>query len=155
MASSYTTALGKIRSALVTAVNAVQAGLVTSSATTFPRVEIGDVTEMKVQDKGYDVRMLYCNIDVISQSYGTSINYAEQINTAVVGHKTLTVSGFSSIGAVVDNITEIIEPQEGSFTIYRIISRVEITVEPVEIPEVPEIPEEPEVPGDPEVPEEE
>ena len=47
--------------------------MVTSSATTFPRVEIGDVTEMKVQDKGYDVRMLYCNIDVISQSYGTSI----------------------------------------------------------------------------------
>ena len=50
----------------------------------------------------------------------------------------MTVTGFSSIGAVVDNITEIIEPQEGSFTIYRIISRVEITVEPVEVPEVPE-----------------
>lgn len=116
------------------AVNAVQSGLVTSSATTFPRVEIGDVTEMKVQDKGYNVRMLYCNIDVISQSYGTSISYAELINAAVVGHKTLTVAGFSSIGAVVDNITEIIEPQEGSFTIYRIISRLEITVEPAAVP---------------------
>lgn len=155
MASSYTTALGKIRSALVTAVNTVEAGLVTSSATTFPRVEIGDVTEMKVQDKGYDVRMLYCNIDVISQSYGTSINYAEQINAAIVGHKTLTVTGFSSIDTVVDNITEIIEPQEGSFTIYRIISRVEITVEPVEIPEVPEVPDDPDDPEDPEDPEEE
>lgn len=134
MAGSYTTALGKVRSALVIAVNAVQSGLVTSSATTFPRVEIGDVTEMKVQDKGYNVRMLYCNIDVISQSYGTSISYAELINAAVVGHKTLTVAGFSSIGAVVDNITEIIEPQEGSFTIYRIISRLEITVEPAAVP---------------------
>jgi hypothetical protein len=68
----------------------------------------------------------------------------------------LTVTGFSSIDTVVDNITEIIEPQEGSFTIYRIISRLEITVEPAEVPEVPEVPEEPEapeVPGDPEVPE--
>ena len=50
---------------------------------------------MKVQDKGYDVRMLYCNIDVISQSYGTSISYAEQINEAVVGAGTLTVTGLS------------------------------------------------------------
>ena len=120
MAGSYTTALGKVRSALVTAVNAVKSGLVTSSATTFPRVEIGDVNEMKVQDKGYNVRMLYCNIDVISQSYGTSISYSEQINAAITGIGTLTVSGFSSIDAVVDNITEIIEPQEGSFTRYRI-----------------------------------
>ena len=63
MASSYTTALGKIRSALVTAVNAVeQAGNFICDH--FSEVEIGDVTEMKVQDKGYDVRMLYCNIDV-------------------------------------------------------------------------------------------
>jgi len=129
MAGSYKSALGKVRAALVTKIKAVNSAWITSSATTFPRVEIGDLSEMRTTDKGDNVRMLYCNIDVISKSYADSLDIKGQIDTALIGIGTLTMTGFSSVCTVSDNVTEIIEPQEGSFTIYRILTRIEITVE--------------------------
>ena len=129
MAGSYKSALGKVRAALVAKIKAVNSAWITSSATTFPRVEIGDLSEMRTTDKGDNVRMLYCNIDVISKSYGDSLDIKGQIDTALIGIGTLTMTGFSSVCTVSDNVTEIIEPQEGSFTIYRILTRIEITVE--------------------------
>lgn len=129
MASSYKSALGKVRAALVAKIKAVNSAWITSSATTFPRVEVGDLSEMRTTDKGYSVRMLYCNIDVISKSYADSLDIKGQIDTVLIGIGTLTMTGFNSVCTVSDNVTEIIEPQEGSFTIYRIITRIEITVE--------------------------
>lgn len=114
---------------MVAKIKAVNSAWVTSSATTFPRVEIGDLSEMRTTDKGDNVRMLYCNIDVISKSYGDSLDIKGQIDTALIGIGTLTMTGFNSVCTVSDNVTEIIEPQEGSFTIYRILTRIEITVE--------------------------
>ena len=140
MASNYKSALGKVRAALIAKIKAVNSAWVTSSATTFPRVEIGDLSEMRTRDKGYSVRMLYCNIDVITKSYADSLSIKGQIDDVIIGLNTLTMSGFKSVYIDSDNVTEIIEPQEGSFTIYRILTRIEITVEPVEIPEVPEVP---------------
>lgn len=129
MASSYKSALGKVRAALVTKIKAVNSAWITSSATTFPRVEIGDLSEMRTTDKGDNVRMLYCNIDVISKSYADSLDIKGQIDTVLIGVGTLSMTGFNSVCTVSDNVTEIIEPQEGSFTIYRILTRIEITVE--------------------------
>lgn len=129
MAGSYKSALGKVRAALVTKIKAVNSAWITSSATTFPRVEIGDLSEMRTTDKGDNVRMLYCNIDVISKSYADSLDIKGQIDTVLIGVGTLSMTGFNSVCTVSDNVTEIIEPQEGSFTIYRILTRIEITVE--------------------------
>lgn len=129
MASNYKSALGKVRAALIAKIKAVNSAWVTYSATTFPRVEIGDLSEMRTRDKDESVRMLYCNIDVISKSYADSLSIKDQIDDVVVGLNTLSMSGFRSVYIDSDNVTEIIEPQEGSFTIYRIITRIEVVAE--------------------------
>jgi hypothetical protein len=84
---------------------------------------------MRTRDKDESVRMLYCNIDVITKSYADSLSIKEQIDDVVVGLNTLSMSGFRSVYIDSDNVTEIIEPQEGSFTIYRIITRIEVVAE--------------------------
>jgi len=129
MASNYQSALGIVRAALVAKIKAINSAWVTSSATTFPRVEVGDLSEMRTTDKGYSVRMLYCNIDVISKSYADSLGIKEQIDAVLIGLDTLSMTGFKSVSIESDNVSEIIEPQEGSFTIYRIITRIEVIVE--------------------------
>jgi len=129
MASNYQSALGIVRAALVAKIKAINSAWVTSSATTFPRVEVGDLSEMRTTDKGYSVRMLYCNIDVISKSYSDSLGIKEQIDAVLIGLDTLSMTGFKSVSIESDNVSEIIEPQEGSFTIYRIITRIEVIVE--------------------------
>lgn len=129
MAGSYQSAMGAVRAALVSAIRALNSSWVTSAATTFPRVEIGELTEQRTQDKGDSVRRLYCNIDVISQTYGGAVSIKSQIDSSVVGVGALAITGFGSIDVAADNVTEIIEPQEGSFTIYRLITRLEIIAE--------------------------
>jgi hypothetical protein len=129
MASNYQSALGIVRAALIAKIKDVNSAWVTSSAITFPRVEVGDLSEMRTTDKGYSVRMLYCNIDVISKSYSDSLSIKGQIDAVLIGLNTLSMTGFKSVSIESDNVSEIIEPQEGSFTIYRIITRIEITVE--------------------------
>ena len=126
MASSYTTALGKVRAALVAKISTINSAWITYSATTFPRVEVGDLSEMRTTDKGYSVRMLYCNIDVITKSYADSLSIKGQIDAVLIGINTLSMTGFRSVSIESDNVSEIIEPQEGSFTIYRIITRIEV-----------------------------
>jgi hypothetical protein len=129
MVGSYISALGKVRAALVAKIKAVNSAWVTSSATTFPRVEVGELSEMRTTDKGYSVRMLYCNIDVITKSYADSLSIKGQIDAVLIGINTLSMTGFRSVSIESDNVSEIIEPQEGSFTIYRIITRIEVIVE--------------------------
>jgi hypothetical protein len=93
---------------------------VRKNATTFPRVEVTDVTESATIDKGDDVRELGFIVEAISvNNYAEAAANSEGIEALLVGQKTVTMADFVAVDIYKELGTEIIEVGDADIIVVR------------------------------------
>lgn len=113
------TAAAAIRKALTSKLAALGYP-VSSSVNAFPRVEITDVTESGVIDKGDDVREVGFVIEAISNaSYTEATTIIEAIEDGIIGVETITPSGWTVLEIYRELGSEINEVGDADLLIIR------------------------------------
>ena len=93
---------------------------VSASVNDWPRVEITDVTESDVIDKGDDVREVGFIVEAVSNvSYGEATAIIEDIEDALIGCETLEPSGWKVLEIYRELGTEINEVGDADLLIIR------------------------------------
>lgn len=93
---------------------------VSDNVNTWPRVEITDVTEGEVIDKGDDVREIGFIIEAISRaSYGEAATIAEEIEDAIIGCGTVEPEGWTVVEVYRELGTEINEVGDADLLVIR------------------------------------
>jgi len=113
------TAAAAIRKALTSKLAAL-GHPVSTSANSFPRVEITDVTESGVIDKGDDVREVGFVIEAISNaSYAEATAIIEAIEDGIIGVETIAPSGWTVLEIYRELGSEINEVGDADLLIIR------------------------------------
>lgn len=113
------TAAAAIRKALTSKLAALGYP-VSTSVNSFPRVEITDVTESGVIDKGDDVREVGFVIEAISNaSYTEATRIIEAIEDGIIGVETITPSGWTVLEIYRELGSEINEVGDADLLIIR------------------------------------
>ena len=113
MTMATKSAAAALRKALSAKLKAIGHPL-TSGVNARPSVQLGDVTESDVIDKGDDVRELGFTIDVISdRDYMEAATIAEAIEDALIGCNTVTPEGWTVLEIYRELGSEIHAVEEG------------------------------------------
>lgn len=119
MAATKKSAAASFRKALTAKLAAI-GHPVSSSVNDWPRVEITDVTESDVIDKGDDVREVGFIVEAISNmSYGEATAIIEDIEDALIGCETVEPSGWKVLEIYRELGTEINEVGDADLLIIR------------------------------------
>lgn len=95
----------------------------------YPRVEIHSFTENAPLDKDGMVRTLSCIVESMSvKSYGEAVSMNEENLERLLGKGAEIAKGFTILGIVPDQLTELTEILETQEILYRQLQRINITI---------------------------
>lgn len=95
----------------------------------YPRVEIHSFTENAPLDKDGMVRTLSCIVESMSvKSYGEAVSMNEENLERLLDNGAIIAEGFTILGIVPDQLTELTETLETQEILYRQLQRINITI---------------------------
>lgn len=114
----YISSKAEVRKAIVAKILSLQINL---GGNIFPRVELTDVYENEVQDKGDDVREVSLFIESLSNtSYQEATTMADTISSAICGVDTLQIEGWRALDTNMVQSNDLTEVGEADEVIHRI-----------------------------------
>ena len=108
----------------------VRKGVAVGETAGYPRVEIHSFTENAPTDKDGRVRVVSCVVESMSvTSYGHSVSMNEEnLDRLLADGWHVLGKGFTILGVVPDQLTELTESLETKEILYRQLQRVNITI---------------------------
>lgn len=123
----YKSAQGEVYKALRKVL--LRDGVPVGETADYPRVEIHSFTENAPLDKDGMVRTLSCIVESMSvKSYGEAVSMNEENLERLLGKGAEIAKGFTILGIVPDQLTELTETLETQEILYRQLQRINITI---------------------------